>query len=160
MRWDEFARSVPELAELGRERFERSGLCLVGTLKRDGSPRLTPVEPYIAAGHLFLGMMPNSRKVLDLLRDPRLVVHSVTSDRDGSEGDFKLYGHAIDVRDESLREAYADATEARIDWRPTEPYHLFSVDIASAGFVVFGQERYALAWDPTNGLRRFPIGAA
>jgi hypothetical protein len=158
MRWEEFARAVPELARLGHERFDRSGLCLVGTLRRDGSPRISPVEPYVTAGHLFLGMMPNSRKAFDLLRDPRLVVHSVTSDREGAEGDFKLYGRALDVRDAQLREAYADATEARIDWRPTEPYHLFSVDIDGAGFVVFGQERYSLAWDPVRGLRRFPIG--
>ena len=77
--------------------------------------------------------------------------------REGTDGDFKLYGRAVDVPDRSLREAYADATEARIDWRPTEPYHLFWVDIESAGFVVFGDERYGLAWDPARGLRRFSM---
>jgi len=157
MRWHEFAAAAPELATLGEHRFESSGLCLVGTLRRDGSPRISPVEPYVAAGHLFLGMMPNSRKALDLLRDPRVVVHSVTCDREGTDGDVKLYGRAVDVPDRSLREAYADATEARIDWRPTEPYHLFWVDIESAGFVVFGDERYGLAWDPARGLRRFSM---
>ena len=91
MRWHEFAAAAPELATLGEQRFESSGLCLVGTLRRDGSPRISPVEPYVAAGHLFLGMMPNSRKALDLLRDPRVVVHSVTCDREGTDGDFKLY---------------------------------------------------------------------
>src|SRR5919198_4629825 len=124
MRWEEFAAAAPELAELGRERLVRTNLCLVGTLRRDGSPRISPVEPYIVDGELLLGMMWQSRKALDLLRDPRVVVHSVVSDRDGTEGDFKLYGQAVDVQDPARREAYADATEARIDWRPEEPYHL------------------------------------
>src|SRR5436190_11648785 len=157
MRWEDFAASAPDLASLGEKRFERSGLCLVGTLRTDGSPRISPVEPYLAAGHLFLGMMPNSRKALDLLRDPRLVVHSVTVDREGTEGDFKLYGRAVDVRDQALRDVYADAVQAKIDWRPTDPYHLFSVDIESAGYVVFGDLRHGLAWDPVRGLRRLPI---
>jgi hypothetical protein len=87
-------------------------------------------------------------------------VHSATCDREGTEGDFKLYGRALDVEDRSLRDAYADATFARINWRPSEPYHLFSVDIGSAGFVVFGRERYGLAWDPATGLRRFGMGHA
>ena len=104
--------------------------------------------------HLLLGMMWRSRKALDLLRDDRVAVHSTVSDRDGTEGDFKIYGMAEEVVDRALREAYADAIEARIDWRPADPYHLFAVDIRSSGFVVFGEERYALAWNPEQGLRR------
>ena len=78
MHWEAFEEQATELAELGRDRLERPGLCLVGTLRRDGWPRISPVEPYITVGHLFLGMMPRSRKARDLLRDPRVVVHSVT----------------------------------------------------------------------------------
>ena len=147
-------RVVPDLAKLGAERFEKTGLSLVGTLRADGSPRISPVEPTIADGDLLLGMMWQSRKALDLLRDSRLVVHSVVSDREGTEGDFKLYGRAVNVPEPERRTAYADALEARIDWRPTEPYHLFAVDIESAGFVVFGDDRYSLAWSPRDGLRR------
>ncbi len=47
-----------------------------------------------------------SRKALDLLRDPRLVVHSPTSDRAGTEGDFKLYGRAVDVPDPKRRHRF------------------------------------------------------
>jgi hypothetical protein len=155
MRWEEFARAAPDLAALGAERFERTGLSLVGTLRIDGTPRISPVEPTIAGSDLLLGMMWQSRKALDLLRDPRLVVHSVVSDREGTEGDFKLYGRVLDVPEPERRNKYADAVEARIDWRPTEPYHLFAVDIESAGFVIFGKEGYALSWNPNDGLRRF-----
>ena len=103
----------------------------------------------------MLGMMWRSPKALDLLRDPRLVVHSVVSDRMGTEGDFKLYGRAVDVPEPERRAAFAAAIKARIDWEPPEPYHLFAVDVESAGFVVFGEKRFGLAWDPSGGLRRW-----
>jgi hypothetical protein len=155
MRWDEFAAAAPELAALGEERLRGRELCLVGTLRRSGYPRISPVEPEFVDGELMLGMMWRSFKALDLLRDPRLVVHSVVSDRMGTEGDFKLYGRAIDVAEPERRAAYAAALKARIDWEPTGDYHLFAVDVESAGFVIFGGERFGLAWDPERGLRRW-----
>jgi hypothetical protein len=103
-------------------------------------------------------MMWRSRKAVDLLRDPRIVVHSVTSDREGTEGDVKLYGRAIDVSAPDVRQSYRDAIKARIGWAPDEPeYHLFALDVESAGYTVFSEERYALAWDPERGLRRHTI---
>jgi len=160
MRWSEFAEAAPALAQLGEERFERTGLSLVGTLRLDGSPRISPVEPYIARGELLLGMIWRSHKALDLLRNSRVVVHSTVCDREGTDGDFKLYGRALEVRDAGMRDAYGDATQARIDWRPTEPYHLFSVDIASAGFLISGPEGYALRWNPDDGLERITLSWA
>jgi hypothetical protein len=156
MKWDEFATAAPELAELGRERLERTNLCLVGTLRKDGSPRISPVEPDIVDGELMVGMMWRSRKALDLLRDPRVVVHSTVCDREGTEGDFKLYGRASEVRDPEVRTRYADAVERRLDWRPPDRSHVFSVDIESAGFVIFQPDGYALKWTPSAGTRRFP----
>jgi hypothetical protein len=155
MNWEGFMAAVPELAGLAEARFRKDGLCLVGTLRKDGSPRISPCELDFAAGELLLGMMWRSRKALDLLRDPRIVVHSVTGDREGTEGDVKLYGRAIDISAPEVRQAYRDAIKARIGWAPDEPeYHLFALGIESAGYVVFGDERYALAWDPSRGLRR------
>ena len=158
MRWDEFTSACPELAGLGEERLRAKELCLVGTLRRNGWPRISPVEPEFVGGELMLGMMWQSPKALDLLRDPRLVVHSVVSNRDGKEGDFKLYGRAVDVQDVQRRAAYRATIKARIDWEPPEPhFHLFAVDVDSAGFVTFADPRYGLAWDPGNGLRRWSI---
>ena len=158
MRWEEFTETCPELAQLGEERLRSRELCLVGTLRRNGWPRISPVEPDFAAGELMLGMMWRSPKALDLMRDPRLVVHSAVSSRMGDEGDFKLYGRAVDVQDPERREAYRAAIKARINWAPDEPgYHLFAVDIDSAGFIIFGDERYGLAWDQERGLRRWAL---
>jgi len=158
MNWEGFTAAAPQLAELAEARFRKDGLCLVGTLRRDGSPRISPCELDFASGELLLGMMCRSRKAVDLLRDPRIVVHSVTSDREGTEGDMKLYGRAIDVSAPDVRQSYRDAIKARIGWAPDEPeYHLFALDVESAGYTVFGDERYALAWGPARGLRRHAI---
>jgi hypothetical protein len=155
VRWLEFAAAAPELAALGEERFRTRELCLVGTLRKTGHPRISPVEPDFVGGDLMLGMMWRSPKALDLLRDPRLVVHSVVSERGGTEGDFKLYGRAVDVPEPERRAAHAATIKARIDWEPEEPFHLFAVDVESAGFVVFGEEPFGMAWDPEGGQRRW-----
>ena len=156
MRWDEFAAQCPELAALGEERLRRHELCLLGTLRRNGYPRISPVEPDFVDGELMLGMMWRSPKALDLARDARCVVHSVVTTRQGTDGDFKLYGRARDVADPQQRGRYRATIKARIDWEPAEPnYHLFAIDVESAGFVVFGDDRYGLAWDPARGLRRW-----
>ncbi len=159
MNWQAFAATAPQLAALGERRFERAGLALVGTLRRDGWPRINPVEPFIVGGELLLGMMWRSRKALDLMRDSRLSVHSATCDPKGVEGDFKIFGRAVEVSDPGVRQRYADAVEAQIKWRPREPYHLFSVDIESAAFVIFGTERFGLRWNSHRGLEHWAIPA-
>jgi hypothetical protein len=58
------------------------------------------------------------------------------------------------VRDGTTRDDYRAAITARIDWEPTDPFHLFEIDIESAGYVVFGERPFALAWDPSGGTRR------
>jgi hypothetical protein len=129
-------------------------------LRKNGWPRISPVEPEFVDGELLLGMMWQSPKALDLMRDPRVVVHSVVSERSGKEGDFKLYGRAVDVQDPERRAAYRASIKARIDWEPPEPnFHVFAIDIDSAGFVTFAEPRYGLAWSPAGGLRRWAIAA-
>jgi hypothetical protein len=163
MRWDAFEEACPEIAALARERFRRDQLVMVGTIRRDGSPRISPNEPDLAADRLFVSMMWRSKKALDLLRDPRLVVHSVTCDRAGTDGDVKLYGRVVDERDPEIREAFRDAIRARIDWAPDEPnFHCFSVDVEAAGYTRFSAqeedaENRALAWDPGRGLRELHL---
>jgi hypothetical protein len=158
MHWDEFARACPEIAEHATERFRRQELSMLGTLRADGSPRISPCELDFAAGHLILGMMWQSRKALDLLRDPRCVLHTCTTDRMGTEGDAKIYGRAIDVRDPALRQTYRDTVKERIDWAPDEPnFHAFAVDVESAGFITFAEPKTVIAWDPGRGTRLLPF---
>ena len=40
----EFAEACPEIADRAAERFRRQELCMLGTLRADGSPRISPCE--------------------------------------------------------------------------------------------------------------------
>jgi len=149
--WQEFSERAPALARAGRERFDRHELVMLGTLRRDGSPRISPVEFLYFEGDLTTGGMWQSKKCLDLLRDPRCVLHSATSDKSGTQGDFKLYGRAVSIEDAATRRRYGEAILAAIGWQPSEPFHLFRVDIGSAGFIVFGEEAAALKQEMEEG---------
>jgi hypothetical protein len=153
MRWGEFEASAGELAELGLAGFQEQNLCLVGTLRADGWPRISANEIYFADGELLLGMMPRSRKSRDLERDPRITVMTPQCDREAKRGDFKVYGRALDVTDPDLREHYGQTIFAAIGWRPEEPYPLWSVEIESAGYISFGPKARLLRWTPEGGLQ-------
>jgi len=134
--WEDFKELEPGLAALGEERFRLSGMVLLGSLRKNGWPRISPVEMLFHAGELYLGMMWHSRKALDLLRDPRCALHNTVSNRDGSEGDFKVYGRAHPVLDPGQQPTYCDALyqQIGIDAGETE-FHLFSIDIQAVAFV-------------------------
>ena len=153
MTWGQFSEQDSELAKLGEDQFRHTGLALVGTLRRDGWPRISPVEPFIVGGELYLGMMWRSRKALDLLRDPRCVVHSTVSDRMGSEGEFKVYGRAVEVKDLDERKRFADAVFEAIGYRPEEPeFHCFSIGIDSVAFTrLEGDQMVHRVWRAGEG---------
>jgi Pyridoxamine 5'-phosphate oxidase len=139
--WAEFAANEPRIAAHAEERFAATGLCLVATLRKSGVPRISPVEPIIHGGELYLGMMWRSRKAIDLQRDPRCAVNSVVTDREGTEGEVKLYGEAREIADPDEREAYCVALNEAIGWRPeTDEFHLFALGIAEAAYLEFGEE--------------------
>ena len=148
--WGEFAAAAPELAALGEAMFARTGLALVGTLRRDGWPRISPVEPFIVDGQLCLGMMWRSVKALDLLRDPRCVVHSTVSNRDGTEGEFKVYGHAVEVTGPEELRRFCDAVYAAIGLRIEDMEgqgHCFAIAIDSVAYSILeGEEFHRQVW--------------
>lgn len=90
MHWREFADQAPRLADLGRQRLEQPGVVLIGTIRRDGTPRISPVEPLLWEEDLWLSMLFGSRKAADLRRDQRVLVHSIVTNRDGGFGEYKL----------------------------------------------------------------------
>jgi hypothetical protein len=156
MRWQDFADAAPELATLGRQAFEEQHLCLIGTNRADGWPRVSPNEVYIVDGELLLGMMPGSRKAIDLRRDPRITIVNGQTERIPPRGDSKLYGHAHEIADPTLRERFADTQEAAIGWRPTGDFPLFAVDILRAAYISFGQGRRLLRWSVERGTEELP----
>lgn len=151
MHWSEMEQKQPRLAELGQQRLIKPGVVLVGTIRRDGTPRLSPVEPLIMDGDLWLCMMWQSAKAADLLRDPRVLVHSVITNRDGSEGEFKIRGTARAEDDPAVQRRYADAAAATLGWE-AQPgrFHLFAVDIADVAVIRYDEDdtgdQYVALW--------------
>jgi len=50
--WSQIEPAQPRLAELGQQRLIEPGVVLVATIRRDGTPRLSPVEPLVMDGSL------------------------------------------------------------------------------------------------------------
>jgi len=141
---------APEIARLGMARLNSARVALLGTLRRDGSPRISPVEPCIVEGQLLIGAMTGSAKASDLRRDPRYVLHSAVTGPDTGEGELKLYGPAAQTHPD-LRAAAADA------WWQTQPPEkaaVFTLLIAQVAFVGWDIERGQMTihrWSPANG---------
>lgn len=153
MQWSDFEQQAPELAQLAKERFAATELVMLGTLRKNGWPRITPIEYTFFEGDLMLGGMWQSKKCLDLLRDPRCVVHSTTSNKNGQEGDVKVYGRAATL-DAEREERYWQHIFELMNWRPDGPAHVFALDIESAAYVTFSGEGTMrwLTW-PGNAWR-------
>jgi hypothetical protein len=154
MRWDVFAQAAPDLAARGLAGFREQNLCLVGTLRADGWPRISPCEIYLVDGDLMLGMMRASMKVADLERDARLTVMTPQCDREGNRGDFRIYGRALPVTDRAHRRRLSDTIFAAIQWRPLDPYPMFSVDIETASYIDFSDDRRLIRWAPERGVEQ------
>lgn len=136
MKWGDLEAAAPEIAEGGKERLEQARVVLLGTLRRDGSPRISPVEPFVNQGHLVFGAMSWSAKARDLLRDPRCVLHSAVSGPDSGEGELKLYGRAIEA-DEDVRNSCVGAWWVE---RPADAATVFALEIERAVFVSWDHE--------------------
>jgi hypothetical protein len=108
--WRRFEEEAPELARFVRRRFEQHTLGFLATLRADGAPRISGIEPWFSRGQLLLGMMPGSLKAADLLRDPRLALHSASIDKDVAQGDVKLNGLAVPAAPEDFA-ALSEATD-------------------------------------------------
>ncbi|MBT0993231.1 pyridoxamine 5-phosphate oxidase [Cellulomonas sp. DKR-3] len=94
-RWKDVAAEAPDLAALARAVFTAGTNKTLATLRADGSPRISATECELG-DDVTLGMMPGSRKLLDVTRDPRVALHSPTleppSDMQQWAGDAKLAG--------------------------------------------------------------------
>jgi hypothetical protein len=146
MTWRKFEAGAPDMATFCREQFA-SRVGLIGTIRRDGSPRISCIEPFIMDGDLYLGMMWHSRKALDLLRDPRIVIRNAICTNTGDEVELTLRGRVVEISDLDVRHRYVEMTGT--PWK--EPrFHLFSVDIESAARVAYGGGEQTVSLWPDN----------
>jgi hypothetical protein len=160
--WDEVVKAEPEFAGAVRALFDAHKHKTLATLRRDGSPRISGIEASFVHGDLWLGMMPNSRKALDLRRDPRLALHSATIDPPDDPaafaGDAKLSGRAEEVTDPDRIRAYLDGT-GQAGQEQLEPgsFHLFRVEVGEVVLIRVGDPPDHLVielWREGQGLRR------
>ena len=155
MNWSSFAAAAPELAERVHARFEATRIGLLGTIRRDGTPRISPIEVVFVDDELMLGMMWQSLKARDLLRDRRFLLHSIVSDPEAPEGEYKLRGRAASVESGPLLQRFGDVCEAKFGWRPPEATtHVFALDIQEAAHLCIDPS------DNTQNVVRWREGGA
>jgi predicted pyridoxine 5'-phosphate oxidase superfamily flavin-nucleotide-binding protein len=137
--WKEFAQRAPRIAETFVRRHTKTGnLCMLATVRADGSPRISPMEPRFFEDQLWVVGMPNTTKFADLARDPRFCLHTATVDTGVADGDAKLFGQVRDVRDEALHQRFAEAlfAETGFDLRGRKFDTFYAADITGASSVV------------------------
>jgi pyridoxamine 5'-phosphate oxidase-like protein len=150
--WQEFIEAAPELARRVQATFDAHKHKLLATLRQDGAPRISGIETEFADGELWLGMMPGSRKAMDLRRDPRLALHSASEDPPDDPaawaGDAKLSGRAVEVDDPALLKQHLGEQPGA---------HLFRVDVTEVVHTRVGDPPDHLVielWQEGKGLRR------
>ena len=153
--WSEVEAAAPELAARVRATMDAHKHKVLATLRRDGSPRVSGIEATFTDGELWLGMMPGSRKAMDLRRDPRLALHSASEDPPADDpsawaGDAKMAGRAVEVDDPALLERLGAGDQAG-------EAHLFRVDVDELVHTRVGDPADHLVievWQQGKGVRR------
>jgi hypothetical protein len=136
--WKEFTERARRIAAVFTRRHRATGnLCLLATLRSDGFPRISPIEPRIFEDRLLLIGMPNTTKFRDLGRDPRFCLHTATIDPHVQDGDAKLWGVVEDLRDAALHQRFAAAlfNETGLDLRGQTFDHFYAADLVGASAV-------------------------
>ena len=97
--WAAFTTAEPDFAQRVEERFGAFTHHTLATLRKDGSPRTSGLEVRFLNGELWLGMMPDSLKALDLRRGPRFALQANPGEGTGpGVGDVRVAGRAVEVR--------------------------------------------------------------
>ena len=149
--WGQLEEQVPKFAERIRLRLESHVHAVMGTLRRDGSPRLSGMEAPIRDGHLWLGMTPGSRKTADLLRDTRFSLHSSPDIEELLLGDARIDGLAVAATPEEVDLFVAGH---RMPMDNPGIMALFTAHISRATLTrVEGRELVIQTWTPADGLQ-------
>ncbi len=147
--WKEVESAAPDFAERVKAVFEAGTNKTLATLRADGSPRISASECKFEDGELTLGMMGESRKLLDVRRDPRVALHSPTIEpppQDSEEvwaGDAKMAGTLVEVAPP------AD--------NPIAGAGYFRLDITEVALTYLGDPKDHLvieSWHPMAGWQR------
>ncbi|WP_405830302.1 pyridoxamine 5'-phosphate oxidase family protein [Streptomyces sp. NBC_01176] len=148
--WAAFTASAPELARPVEERFGAFTHHVIATLRKDGAPRTSGIETRFLLGELWLGMMPDSLKALDLRRDPRFALQANPGPGTAmGGGDVRISGRAVEVTDGDAKRAYVKEVE------PPEPFHLFRTELTEVVRTFVEDDTYLVVqvWKPSEPVR-------
>jgi hypothetical protein len=152
MKWSEIEELQPALGEAVRRALIEPRVLLVGTTRRDGTARISGVEPLVLDGTLWLSMMSGSTKARDLHRDPRILLHSIVTGPEAAP-EVKVRGTVAENRDPAVLARYAAEVAARLGWQPVVGrFTLFAVDVEEVTYI---------GYDPETGgqhVARWPAG--
>ncbi len=101
MSWKKFEQEAPHLATLGYDKLHGK-ISYLAILKKDGSPRLHPVTPFIGNGMMFIFTEPSSPKIGDLRRDKRYALHCSVGGG-GPLIEILISGHVREITNPELR---------------------------------------------------------
>lgn len=163
-RWQDITSSESEFAARVQALFKSRTHKVLGTLRKNGSPRLSGIEVTFSDGDVWIGSMHGSRKNDDLARDPRLALH-VSSDDPPKDnppawnGDAKLSGVAQIVDDpQKLRSmSGADAAGESAVEQPGDGV-LYRIDVTEVVLTRVAPTNDHLiieSWTPDRGYRKF-----
>jgi hypothetical protein len=146
--WADLTSEASEFAARVRQRFDAGTNKTLASLRQDGSPRISGTELKFEDGQVSLGMMPASRKLADVRRDPRVAVHSPSleppvGDPRGWAGDAKLAGRLVEI--------------PMPEGSPVPGSAHFVLDITEAVLTYVGDTGDHLvieSWDAERGYRR------
>jgi hypothetical protein len=136
MSWKEFEEESPELASLGFEKLNRK-IVYLAMIKKDGSPRLHPITPFIENGMLFMFTEPSSPKIRDLRRDGRYAMHCSVS-REGPLIEYLISGNAEEISDSIVRKQAESIAAAPV---VNDSYVLFEFRVKRVLVVGYDEEK-------------------
>jgi hypothetical protein len=155
--WTEFAEQAPRIAEIFVRRHTAThNLCMLATIRSDGYPRISPLEPLIFEGEMVLVGMPGTTKFADLGRDPRFCLHTATVDTQVGDGDAKLWGTVQNLQDKDMHERFFadlfDRTGMDLRGEVFDPFYVADLTSASSLELVDNQLEITI-WKPGEGER-------
>ncbi|MFE3270424.1 pyridoxamine 5'-phosphate oxidase family protein [Streptomyces sp. NPDC059215] len=148
--WAAFTAAAPDLARSAEERFTAFTHHVLATVRTDGAPRTSGIETRFLLSELWLGMMPDSLKALDLRRDPRFALQANPGPGTSmGGGDVRIGGRAVEVTDGDARRAYVKEVE------PPEPFHLFRTELTEVVRTFVEDDTYLVVqvWKPGEPVR-------
>ncbi len=156
----------PDLAQRVLAILTSTTNAVLATIRVDGTPRVSGIDPFVFEHELWIGSMPGTRKATDLRRDPRMALHAIPWEsrrlRDGAtdpgEADAKVTGRAVPTDDPATVDRLLAWFKSERGFEPSESGDLFRIEVEELVVIaVDGDQLVIDRWTATSGrqvLRR------